>query len=105
MLLNTPLFISTDVEDPLTNPSLVLFLRTFPCTFFLSDFAAHTVALGKLQNGYDGVMLKDFLLPFLDAMIVGKAWKVVGTEGSTFSRFVQDVLWRTYHDLDIVQRG
>ena len=105
MLLNTPLFISTDVVDPLADPSLMWFHRTFPCTFFLSDFSAHTEALGRLQNGYDGVMLKDFLLPFLDAIVVGKAWKVVGTEGSTFSRFVQDVLWRTYHGLDIVQRG
>jgi len=37
--------------------------------------------------------------------VVGKAWEVVGTEGSTFSRFVQDVLWRTYHGWEIVQRG
>jgi hypothetical protein len=103
--LNTPLFISTDAKEPLTNPLLSAFLRTFPCTFFLNDFASHAIALDRLQSGYDGLMLKPFLEPFLDAMVVGKAWVAVGTEGSTFSRFVEDVLWRTYHGLEIVQRG
>lgn len=103
--LNTPLFVSTDAKNALTHPSMALFLQTFPCTFFLSDFASEMAPLGRLQSGYDGLMLKDFLVPFLDAMVVGKAWAVAGTELSTFSRFVEDVLWRTYHGWDIVQRG
>ena len=103
--LNIPLFISTDAQGPLTDPSILAFLKIFPCTFFLSDFPTHTAALDKLKNGYDSVYMRDFLIPILDAMVVGKAWEVVGTEGSTFSRFVQDVLWRTYHGWEIVQRG
>ncbi|OBZ71038.1 hypothetical protein A0H81_09269 [Grifola frondosa] len=103
--LNTPLFISTDALYPRSDPLLARFRQTFPCTFFLADFSAHTRALDALLNGIDGVTLAPFLLPFLDAMVVGRAWEVVGTEGSTFSAFVQDVLWRTYHGWDIVQRG
>lgn len=103
--LNAPLFISTDASDPLTDPSLQLFRLTFPCTFFLSDFATFTASLDGLRNEWDGVEMRDFAIPFLDAMVVGKAWAVVGTEGSTFSRFVEDVLWRTYHEWEIVQRG
>jgi hypothetical protein len=103
--LNTPLFISTDLSDPGSDASLAVILKTFPCTFFLDDFAGLSGPLDRLQNGDDGVMLKKFLMPFLDAMVVGKAWGVVGTEGSTFSRFVEDVLWRRYHGWEIVQRG
>jgi GDP-fucose protein O-fucosyltransferase len=103
--LNIPLFISTDAKDPLNDPAIIAFLQTFPCTFFLSDFPTYTATLSVLKNGYDGVHMRDFLIPILDAMVVGKARDVVGTEGSTFSRFVQDVLWRTYHGWEIVQRG
>ena len=102
--LNIPLFISTDSQDPTSDPSFALFLRTFPCTFFLSDFPSQA-ALLHLRNNYDGVQMHKFLIPFLDAMVVGKAREVVGTEGSTYSRFVQDVLWRTYNGWEIVQRG
>ena len=104
-LLNTPLFISTDAKDPFSDPAILVFLQTFPCTFLLSDFLTYTASLNMLRNGYDGVYMRDFLIPILDAMVVGKAREVVGTEGSTFSRFVQDVLWRTYHGWEIVQRG
>ena len=102
--LNIPLFISTDAHDPASDPSFALFLRTFPCTFFLSDFPSQTASL-HLRNNYDGIQMRKFLIPFLDAMVVGKAREVVGTEGSTYSRFVQDVLWRTYNGWEIVQRG
>jgi len=100
--LNTPLFISTDAKHAFKDPTIAVFLDTFPCTFFLSDFTSLRTSLGKLQ---DGVLMDDQFLPFLDAMVVGKAWAVVGTEGSTFSRFVLDVLWRTYHGKEILQRG
>jgi hypothetical protein len=103
--LNIPLFISTDVKHPLEDPGIAIFLNTFPCTFFLSDFRDLTAPLDKLRNEEDGVRLKQYFLPFLDAMVVGKAWAVVGTEGSTFSQFIQDVLWRTYHGWQIFQRG
>ncbi|KAF9467341.1 hypothetical protein BDZ94DRAFT_1249121 [Collybia nuda] len=102
---NIPLFVSTDVPNPLVNPLLTRFHKVFPCIFYLSDFAADFASLGHLQNDDDGVMLGEFLLPFLDAMVVAHAWKFVGTEKSTFSSFAQDILWRRYHGRPIVQRG
>ena len=103
--LNAPLFISTDVSDPFTNVLLRKFFDTFPCTFVLSDFVDEIAPINLLRSGYDGLMLKEFLLPFLDAIVAGKAYQLVGTEGSTFSQFVQDVLWRHYHGWEVVQRG
>ncbi|KAJ6495630.1 hypothetical protein C8R47DRAFT_1115808 [Mycena vitilis] len=103
--LNSPLFISTDVKDAATHPSFSGFLRTFPCAFFLSDFAVHTRRLNSLINGYDGTVMTPFLLPLLDAMVVGRAWMVAGTDGSTFSRFIEDVLWTKHHGMDIIERG
>ncbi|KAI8992878.1 hypothetical protein BD414DRAFT_482552 [Trametes punicea] len=104
-LLNAPLFISTDASSPGFNALLARFTRTFPCSFFLEDFPEQIAPLGKLRSPLDGVPLGRFLMPFLDAMVVGQAWQVVGTEQSTFSAFVTDVLWRTYHGFEIVQRG
>ena len=103
--LNTPLFIATDVGLPRADALLARFTRTFPCTFFLGDFRAQTAPLAALAGGADGVALAPVLAPFLDAMIAGRAWAVVGTEQSTYSAFVADVLWRTYHGFEIVQRG
>ncbi|KAJ7928555.1 hypothetical protein B0H13DRAFT_1967851 [Mycena leptocephala] len=103
--LNSPLFISTDVKNPGGDPAFSGFLRTFPCAFFLSDFAVEIQRLDSLQNGYDGTAMTPFLLPLLDAMVVGRARMIAGTDGSTFSRFVQDVLWTKHHGLDIVERG
>ena len=134
-VLNTPLYISTDAPHPEAHPSLRLFFKAFPCTFFLSDFkrylsnishsleqpsafistrlyantsitATHlSPSLSSLVNPYDGLRLQGFLLPFLDAMVAGRAWSVVGTHGSTFSQFVEDVLWRSWKGWEIVQRG
>lgn len=103
--LNAPLFISTDLKDPRNDPLFAGFHKSFPCAFYLSDFPDVLAPLAELQNANDGVMLKPFLLPFLDAMVVAHAWKVIGTEKSTFSMFVQDVLWRTNHGMAVVQRG
>ncbi|EMD39441.1 hypothetical protein CERSUDRAFT_111748 [Gelatoporia subvermispora B] len=91
--LNTPLFLATDAHDPRTHPLLEPLVRTFPCAFFLRDFGRATAPLARLESGEDGVRLGPFLMPFLDAMVAGRAWAVVGTEGSTFSTFVEDVLW------------
>ncbi|KAF7428543.1 hypothetical protein PC9H_007767 [Pleurotus ostreatus] len=113
--LNTPIFVSTDAQNPRQDTVISYLLQTFPCTFFLNDFiptsqehAPPLVTINdtlNLVSGYDGTPLRDHLLPFVDAIVVGKAWKAVGTEGSTFSRFILDVLWRVYHGLEIVQRG
>ncbi|KAJ7287763.1 hypothetical protein C8J57DRAFT_1167972 [Mycena rebaudengoi] len=102
--LNSPLFVSTDIKDAASDPYFSVLLRTFPCTFFLSDFPMHTHGLNSF-NGYDRINLMPFLLPLLDAMVVGRASRVAGTEGSTFTRFIQDVLWRRHHGLEIIERG
>lgn len=104
-LLNVPLYISTDVPDPANHPSLRIFFDTFPCTFFLSDFVQELAHLDHLTSGYDGLHVKEFLLPFLDSVVASRAHDMAGTKGSTFTQFTQDVLWRHYHGLEIVQRG
>lgn len=104
-VLNSPLYISTDTQEPMDEPSLQLFLQTFPCAFFLRDFIDETRALDWIKNDYDGVSLGPLLMPFIDAMVVSRAWRVVGTEDSTFSRYVEDVLWPTYHKMNIRMRG
>ncbi|KAF5388855.1 hypothetical protein D9757_005649 [Collybiopsis confluens] len=103
MALNTPLYIATDATDK--DPSLALFFDTFPCTFVLSDFLGSLTALTRINNLYDGLELKKFLLPFIDAMIVGKARHATGTPGSTFSAYVTDVLWSSYRNFVIAERG
>ncbi|TBU61567.1 hypothetical protein BD310DRAFT_920276 [Dichomitus squalens] len=103
--LNAPLYIATDATSPSLNPLLWRFLRTFPCSFFLEDFAEQTRPLDALRSEVDGVPLGSFLMPFVEAMVAGQAWQVIGTESSTFSAFVTDVLWRRYHGFQIVQRG
>ncbi|KAK7045716.1 hypothetical protein VNI00_007549 [Paramarasmius palmivorus] len=103
--LNIPLFLATDAHEPHTHPSLALIFRTFPCVFTLSDFPEQLLVMDQIVNGDDGLRLRSFLLPFLDAMVIGRASNVVGTNGSTFSAFVLDVLWRKYHGLGIRERG
>ncbi|PSS38139.1 hypothetical protein PHLCEN_2v46 [Hermanssonia centrifuga] len=103
--LNIPLFISTDSLDRSEDPRLASLVQTFPCTFFLADFAEQIGVLDRLYNAYDGLALKPFLVPLLDAMVVARGTRVVGTEGSTFSCFIEDVLWRVYHKLDIISKG
>ena len=119
-LLGIPLFVATDKPS---HHALWIFGRTFPCLYFLGDFGIHVAKLDNLTiSSVNNSMMftsEDFsplttpyhvplaplLSPFLDAIIASKARVVVGTPGSTFSRFVEDVLWRAYHDWDIVQRG
>ena len=92
-MLNTPLYVSTDIENPRTHPQLSIFHQTFPCIFFLEDFSKEIEHLDQLKSPIDNVNLGPFLRPFVDALVVSKALKVVGTEGSTFSRFIEDILW------------
>lgn len=94
--LNIPVYISTDAKELEGNPFIATFTRTFPCTYFITDFVKETQELGEaskvLEAGFDTM----HLLPFIDAMVVGRAWRVVGTEGSTFSKFVKQILWPVY---------
>jgi hypothetical protein len=102
--LNVPLFIATDVEDAL---ALAPLRAAFPCTILLRDLAEvpEVQMLDRLVSADDGVRLGTFLAPLLDAAIVARAWAVVGTEGSTFSTYVEELLWRREHGHQIVERG
>lgn len=103
--LNVPLFIATDAPDGLDDPLLAPLIHTFPCTYTLGSFESEMGHLEGLRNGYDGVRLVGYMAPIVDALVMGRAWGVVGTEGSTFSRYVVDVLWRVSHGWAIVERG
>jgi hypothetical protein len=92
-----PMFISTDIKHPRSNPLLRPILRAFPDTFFLTDFHRALDDLHDLHNIADGVPLDTYILPLLDAMVVANATFVVGTEGSTFSKYVEKTLWPAYH--------
>ncbi|KAH7904622.1 hypothetical protein BJ138DRAFT_1018886 [Hygrophoropsis aurantiaca] len=89
-----------DDDDDDDDDLLGIFLRTFPCTFFLSEFVGNGGIAGvtgkkeDLINAYDALPLTPFLHPFLDALVAARARAFVGTQGSTFSAFVGDVLWR-----------
>ena len=101
--LNVPLFVATDKPDA---PVLASLRAAFPCMVLLRELAVPEVrALGKLVSAEDGVGLGPFLVPLLEAAVAAKAWAVVGTEGSTFSAYVEDLLWRREHGRPIVQRG
>ncbi|KAG0697976.1 hypothetical protein DFH29DRAFT_1082062 [Suillus ampliporus] len=103
--LNTPLYVATDSQDPAADSLFSIYLQTFPCIFFLSDFTSRLAPLDALINPYDQVPLKGFVIPVLDAMILARARDVAVTDGSTFGAFVKDVLWRRHWGLEIVQRG
>lgn len=101
--LNVPLFVATDLEDA---PALAPLRAAFPCMVLLRDLVVPEVrALGRLVSAEDGVRLGPFLVPLLEAAIAARAWMVVGTEGSTFSAYVEDLLWQREHGRPIVQRG
>jgi hypothetical protein len=102
--LNVPLFVATDVEDAL---ALAPLRAAFPCTVLLRDLedVPEMSMLNRLVSAEDGVLLAPFLAPLLDAAIVARAWAIVGTKGSTFSTYVEDLLWPLEHGHQIAQRG
>ncbi|KAF9268775.1 hypothetical protein L218DRAFT_892258 [Marasmius fiardii PR-910] len=102
--LNTPLYLATDVSQPRDDRSLKVFFRTFPCAFTLVDMVDHLASLDDLVNDVDGMKLKPFLSPFVDAMVLGRAWNVIGTMSSTFSAFALEVLWPSFHGLANAER-
>jgi hypothetical protein len=102
--LNVPLFVATDVEDALV---LAPLRAAFPCLILLRDLAEipEVQMLERLASADDGVHLGSFLAPLLDAAIVARGWAVVGTEGSTFSTYVEELLWQLEHERQMVERG
>ncbi|KAG8812743.1 hypothetical protein FRC17_001846 [Serendipita sp. 399] len=99
--LQNPLFIATDARDPHIHPALEPFRAIFPCILFLSDFGTVLEGLQAFRNPLDNSPLERFLLPFVDAMVVSQAAAIVGTPESTFSRYIEEVLWPLNHGRDI----
>ncbi|KAF8638053.1 hypothetical protein AX16_010685 [Volvariella volvacea WC 439] len=97
-ILNTPIFIATDLKNPRDNPILSGFRTTFPCAMLLDDFKNFTEPLRDIRNDEDGLAIAGFYTPLIDATIAARAEAVVGTEDSTFSTFLEDVLWPRYHE-------
>ncbi|KAF9779825.1 hypothetical protein BJ322DRAFT_1146328 [Thelephora terrestris] len=103
--LNVPLFIATDSEDPYTDVHLGLFRQTFPCLYFLGGFPGEVEPIAGIRDPVSGVGIGEMLVPFLDAMVIARAARLVVTPHSTFSWYVRDVLWRVNHGLDIEERS
>jgi hypothetical protein len=103
---NTPLFIATDSKMPASDSHLALFLRAFPCTFFLNDFSSlsplNTAIVTEMdelrawRGSGDKVPLAQFHYPQLDASIAAWGRVLIGTPGSTYSSFAVDVLHQVY---------
>lgn len=94
---STPLFVATDARDPHTHPALHIFRSTFSCIFFASDFPWAGRELAHIVNPLDKSPMGQFFLPFLDALVTSRGAAVVGTPESTFSRYIEDILWPQYH--------
>ena len=105
LALNVPLFVATDADDD--GLALAPLRAAFPCIVLLRDLAdiPEVRMLNGLVSAEDGVALGPFLAPLLSAAIAARGWGVVGTEGSTFSAYIEDLLWRREHGHQIVERG
>ncbi|GAA6031906.1 hypothetical protein JCM8097_003329 [Rhodosporidiobolus ruineniae] len=103
--LNVPLFLATDAPSPSADPSLRLFFVTFPCLFLLSDFndLASVRAMKARVNPVDGVELGRLFLPFVEGTVAAMGREMVGTKGSTFSKYAETTLHRAF--VTDVQKG
>ncbi|KAG0015098.1 hypothetical protein BGZ81_011848 [Podila clonocystis] len=90
-------FLSTDVHRPRQDPVLAQLLDQFPCTMFLSDFVASLQILEKIQNPIDGVYMLPYMIALMDANLAAKGRHFKGTERSTFSAYIMNHLWPSYH--------
>ncbi|KAI9233733.1 MAG: hypothetical protein BYD32DRAFT_373043 [Podila humilis] len=90
-------FLSTDVHRPRQDPALTELLDQFPCTMFLSDFEASLQVLEKIQNPFDGVYMLPYMIALMDANLAAKGRHFKGTERSTFSAYIMNHLWPSYH--------
>ena len=82
-LQELPLYIATDV-DPRRHPALQPFFRTFPCVYFLSSFKDVIKTLKQVQTAFGTGNLSPYLMPLLDALVVGNSAGMIGTPNSTF---------------------
>ncbi|CAG8736590.1 17874_t:CDS:1 [Dentiscutata erythropus] len=82
--LPTKIFLATDKRD---SESLRLFFQTFPCVHMLNDFDDLLEPLKSLKNPSDGTIMYEFLIPFVDLLVVSRGYKFYKTSSSTFSRY------------------
>ncbi|PLW17276.1 hypothetical protein PCASD_18356 [Puccinia coronata f. sp. avenae] len=108
---NQPLFLATDSPLPEVEPALKTFFKAFPCTYLLNDFDLSSIKDIRIspqdrqpRTSTDPALGK-LMVPFLDALVAARAASFVGTPGSTFSDFVNNSLFRTYHNLSIIEFG
>ncbi|WAQ87119.1 hypothetical protein PtA15_8A20 [Puccinia triticina] len=105
---NRPLFLATDSPLPEVEPALATFFKAFPCTYLLNDFdllLMKDITLSQDRQVRSNPEIGKLMVPFLDAMVAARATSFVGTPGSTFSDFVNNVLFQTYHNLPIIEFG
>ncbi|KAF0521123.1 ciga protein [Gigaspora margarita] len=85
--LQTKIFLATDV--PRNISSIQLFFQTFPCVYMLDDFDDLLEPLKSLKNPNDGMIMFEFLIPFVDLLVVSMGNKFYKTYSSTFSKYAQ----------------
>ncbi|KAL8276951.1 hypothetical protein RQP46_010679 [Phenoliferia psychrophenolica] len=77
--LNRVLFIATDKPAA---EELAMFRNTFPCVFFFDDMQdrEEVKRLGRLVGDGTGQPLERYLVPFVEALVIGKAQVALGSE-------------------------
>ncbi|CAG8799593.1 21516_t:CDS:2 [Gigaspora margarita] len=85
--LQTKIFLATDV--PRNISSIQLFFQTFPCVYMLDDFDDLLEPLKSLKNPNDDMIMFEFLIPFVDLLVVSRGNKCYKTYSSTFSKYAQ----------------
>jgi len=119
-LRELPLYIATDV-DPRQHPAFKPFFRTFPCVFFLSSFRDAIETLKQVRIAFGTGDLGPYLIPLLDALVVGNSAGMIGTPNSTFrymcylclctvltpcklpSGYIAGILWPVVHGLPVAR--
>ncbi|KAF0473289.1 ciga protein [Gigaspora margarita] len=84
--LSTKIFLATDIKN---SESLQLFFQTFPYVYILDDFDDLLEPLKSLKNPIDGKIMYEFLVPFVDLLVVSRGKKFYRTYSSTFSKYAQ----------------
>jgi hypothetical protein len=86
----TTIYIATDIRNARTNPLLSKFFNTFPCVFLLDDFKPE---LSELKSGFhDDKPLIPYMIPMLDLLVSSHGHTFYGTNSSTFSRYIEQMM-------------
>ena len=119
-LQEIPLYIATDV-DPRRHPAFKPFFHAFPCIYFLSSFEDVVNTLKQIRAAFGTSNLGPYLIPLLDALVVGNSAGMIGTPNSTFryicylcpciiltpsnlfSGYISGILWPALHGLPVVR--